>query len=101
MKGPRITLSEVRHVAGLARLAVTDEEAERLRGELDGILDYMAELDAIDLEGVEPTFHAVPIDAPLREDVVEPSLATDEALAQAPRAVDSAFALPRVIYHGE
>jgi len=93
----RITLEQVRHVAGLARLELGEEELSAHQRQLDAILGYMEELDAIDVEGVEPTHHAVPLNAPLREDRVEPSLSQEEALEGAPLAEDGGFAVPRVV----
>lgn len=93
----RITLEQVRHVAHLARLELTEEELSAHRAQLDDILGYMEELDSLDVSGVEPTYHAVPMDAPLREDRVEASLPHDEALACAPSVEDDGFAVPRVL----
>jgi aspartyl-tRNA(Asn)/glutamyl-tRNA(Gln) amidotransferase subunit C len=92
-----ISREEVDELALLSRLRLGDEEAERLRGELSAILDYVAQLAEVATEGVEPMTHAVPLDCPLRPDAVAPSLSTDEALAGAPRAVDDHFAVPRII----
>lgn len=84
-------------MAGLARLELSDEELETYRAQLDAVLGYMEELDAIDVTDVEPTHHAVDLVTPLREDEVAPPLPRDEVLAQAPRAEDGGFAVPRVV----
>ncbi|MFW5920516.1 MAG: Asp-tRNA(Asn)/Glu-tRNA(Gln) amidotransferase subunit GatC [Polyangiales bacterium] len=97
MADPKISLDEVRHVAELARLELSDDEAQTMRAQLDDILRYMAELDAVDVEGVEPTYHAIPMDAPLRRDVVQPSLPREETLAAAPAQAEGGFAVPRVL----
>jgi len=97
MGTPRITLEIVRHVAELARLALDEDEREVMRTQLSAVLEHMAELDAVDVEGIEPTVHAVPLVAPLRTDVVAPSLGREEALAGAPRSAAGAFAVPRVL----
>ena len=73
MAEPRITLQEVEQVARLARLALSPEEKERMRRELDGILAYIDKLRALDTEGVEPTSHAVPVTNVMREDAPRPS----------------------------
>src|SRR5262245_54497053 len=70
MSTSKITLADVRRVAELARLALDDDEAARMQTQMDAILGYMAELDALDVADVPPTFHAVPIAAPLRADVL-------------------------------
>lgn len=93
----KVTREEVEELALLARLRLEDDEIERLRGELSAILDYVSELQAVDTTGVEPMTHAVPLDCPLRPDVVAPSLSADEALANAPQGVDDFFAVPRII----
>ncbi|MFW6050674.1 MAG: Asp-tRNA(Asn)/Glu-tRNA(Gln) amidotransferase subunit GatC [Myxococcota bacterium] len=97
MADPKLTLDEVRKVAHLARLAVSDQEAETMRAQLAQILDYMAELDAIDVSGVEPTYHSVSMNAPLRRDVVRPSLPREETLAAAPASEAGGFAVPKVL----
>ena len=97
MADPKISLEEVHRVARLARLALTEEEAEESRARLDAILGYMVELDSLDVGDVPPPYHAVPLDAPLREDVLVPSLAHEEAIAAAPESSDGGFAVPVVL----
>ncbi len=92
-----ISRAEVDELALLARLELHDEEAERLRGELSAILEYVEQLRGVDTEAVEPMTHAVPLDCPLRPDAVAPSLAVDEALADAPQRIDDFFAVPLII----
>jgi aspartyl-tRNA(Asn)/glutamyl-tRNA(Gln) amidotransferase subunit C len=101
MSEHKISLEEVKRVAKLARLALPDEEAQKMQAQMDAILGYMAELDALDVRDVVPTFHAAPMDAPLRPDVVARSLPTDEALAAAPEAEAGGFAVPKVLEVGE
>ncbi len=101
MSEPKITLAEVRRVAQLARLALSDDEAVRVQSQMDAILGYMSELDSVDVTDVPPTFHAVPMDAPLRPDVVGRSLPTAEALSQAPQSESDGFAVPKVLEVGE
>lgn len=93
----RIGLAEVRHVAGLARLALEQDEVETMRAELDSILDSMASLDRLDVSGVQPTYHAVEMICPLREDVPRPSLHREEVLRAAARSEAGAFAVPKVM----
>ena len=92
-----ITREEVQHVARLARLELTDEELERMRAELDAILAYIDKLRALDVEGVEPTSHAVPLVNVMRDDDVRPSLPLDDMLANAPDRDGSQFRVPRII----
>jgi aspartyl-tRNA(Asn)/glutamyl-tRNA(Gln) amidotransferase subunit C len=94
---PRITSSDVQHVAHLARLALTDDEAERMVGELTGILEHVEDLAAIDLDGVAPTAHPLPLANVFRPDEVGPTLDRDEVLSQAPAAEDGRFRVPRIL----
>ncbi len=93
----RITISEVEHVAHLARLDFDQEEKERFAKELNDILEFVAQLEEVDTAGVEPAYHALELKNVFREDRVEPSLPPEEALANAPEAEDGAFVVPRII----
>ena len=93
----RITPDEVRELALLARLALSDQEVARMTGDLGAILSYVDALRELDTTGVEPMTHAVPFDCPLREDRVAPSLPIDAALANAPRREASFFQVPRIV----
>lgn len=97
MAEPKLTLEEVKKVAHLARLALAEEEADTMRAQLEQILTYMAELDAVDVSEVEPTYHAIPLDAPLRADVIRPSLPREEAIGGAPAEEAGGFAVPKVL----
>lgn len=92
-----IDKATVDHVARLARLALSEEERERMGKELAVILEHAEKIQALDLDGVEPTAHAVAIDNVLRPDEVKPSLSPDEALANAPEAEDGRFRVPRIV----
>ena len=92
-----ISREDVAHVARLARLALDPDELERMRTQLDGILAYVDQLRALDVEGVEPTSHAVPLVNVLREDTVVPPLAQEAMLANAPDRVGELFRVPRII----
>jgi aspartyl-tRNA(Asn)/glutamyl-tRNA(Gln) amidotransferase subunit C len=91
---------EVEEIAALARLALGEDELARLTRQLGDILGYVEELATVDVTSVEPTSHAVPLDCPLREDTLGDRLATEEALAQAPRRHDGFFEVPRIIDSG-
>jgi len=92
-----ISRDEVQHVARLARLALTDEELERMREQLDAILAYIDKLRELDVEGVEPTSHAVPLVNVMRDDDLTPSLSQEAALANAPDRAGELFRVPRII----
>ena len=97
MAEPRISSEDVRHVARLARLALSDDELERMRAEMSAILDYMDTLRSLDTKGVEPTSHAVPLRNVMREDEPAPSLPLDDMLANAPDRDGDTFRVPRII----
>jgi aspartyl-tRNA(Asn)/glutamyl-tRNA(Gln) amidotransferase subunit C len=92
-----LSREEVIHVARLARLHLSDEELERMREQLDAILAYIDKLRELDVEGVEPTSHAVPLINVMRDDAVVPCLSQEEALANAPDRADAFFRVPRII----
>ena len=91
------TRAEVERIAELARLSVSDAEAERLASELEAILAYAEQLADLDTRGIEPTSHPIELATPLREDVPELPLAPELALANAPQREGSAFVVPKVI----
>jgi aspartyl-tRNA(Asn)/glutamyl-tRNA(Gln) amidotransferase subunit C len=97
----RIERGEVQRIADLARLELSDEEAERMRAELEAILAYVETLRELDLEGVEPTSHPLPMKTPLRDDRAEPPLAPERALANAPERDGFAFVVPKVLDEDE
>ena len=97
---PKITMRDVEHVARLSRLALTDQEKERMRRELDGILSYIDKLRALDTTGVPPTSHAVPMTNVMREDEPRPSLSQDEMLANAPERSGEFFRVPKILEEG-
>lgn len=92
-----ITRGEVLHVARLARLAMSDGEADRLGGQLSAILDYVRQLDRLDTRDVVPTSHAVEMGTPMRDDAVEPFGDREALLANAPDRQNDCFRVPRII----
>ena len=96
----RIRSEEVREIAVLARLELSDQEIERMTTDLDAILGYVDALKELDTTAVEPMTHAVPFDCPLRADVVGVSLPVEEALQNAPRREASFFQVPRIVSKG-
>lgn len=89
-----IDRDEVRHVARLARLQLSDDEVEGMARELAGVLAHIATIDELDLDGVAPTSHVVAVENALRADEPRPSLSRERALADAPEVVDDGFAVP-------
>jgi aspartyl-tRNA(Asn)/glutamyl-tRNA(Gln) amidotransferase subunit C len=94
-----LSLAEVRRIAALARLELSDDEEQSFRAQLSGMLDYVAQLEELDLAGVEPMTHALAAGElpPLRVDEVRPSLAPEDALANAPEREGTCFKVPRII----
>ena len=92
-----LTRAEVEHVARLARLALTDAELDALTPELAKILEYAAQVSALDTEGVPPTAHPLPLVNVFRPDEVQPCLPRDVVLAAAPATEDGRFRVPRIL----
>lgn len=93
----KISEEQVRQVALLARVGLTDEEALALRQQLETILDYVAQLAELDLEGVEGTSHALALDCPLRPDQRRASTPTERIVEPAPFRQGDFFAVPRIL----
>ena len=89
-----IDRDEVLHVARLARLALSEAEIEPMARELSAVLDHIAKIGELDLEGVAPTSHVVEMTGALRADQPRPSLPREVALSQAPAAGDEGFLVP-------
>jgi aspartyl-tRNA(Asn)/glutamyl-tRNA(Gln) amidotransferase subunit C len=92
-----IARDEVRRIAALARLSLDDGEVDRMQRDLAAILSYVEALADVDVAGVEPTAHVIPLATPMRDDVAEPAMDPERAVANAPEASDSAFVVPKVI----
>ena len=93
----KITKAGAEHVARLARLELSPEEAEIFTGQMDAILAYVEKLNELDTSGINPTSHAVPVENAFRADVVLPSIGADSALVNAPDRVADFFRVPKVI----
>lgn len=91
-----ISEEQVRHVANLARLGLTDEEVGRMGEQLGAILDSIDEIGKLDLEGVPPTANPLNMTNVLRPDEPRAELPREEVLSQAPETVDDLFAVPRI-----
>ena len=89
-----ISRDEVLHVARLARLALTDDEVERLTSELGAILDAVGVVSELDLADVQPTSHPLDLVNVWADDEPQPSLPLEDALANAPEAEDGLFRVP-------
>ena len=94
---PELTPDRVAHLARLARLRVADDEVESTTRDLDAILASFRQLDALDLDGIEPLTHPGEMTNRLADDAVDPSLARERALDLAAVTRDVFFAVPKVI----
>jgi len=88
---------DVAYVAHLARLQLGDEERAKLQGQLEGILGYVRELNQVDVTGVEPMTHAIPVRNVFRADEVTPGLEHDVVMDNAPEARQGQFVVPAII----
>ena len=93
----KISPEQIRHVALLARLALTPAEEDELTTTLDQILQHMDKLNQLDTSAVEPTAHVVAVETPWREDVVTNAPDTDALLANAPARDGDLFLVPKII----
>lgn len=92
-----ITRDDVAHVATLAKLRIEPDELDRYTEQLGAILDHATDMEALDLDGVEPTTHPLPLANVLRPDVVGPTIDRDEVLANAPGVQDVRFKVPAIL----
>lgn len=92
-----VDLTTVKKIAGLARIAVSEAEAEAMVPELNGILQWVEQLGEVNVTGVEPMTAVIPNKLRLREDVVNDGNMRDKVLANAPQAEHGFFAVPKVI----
>jgi aspartyl-tRNA(Asn)/glutamyl-tRNA(Gln) amidotransferase subunit C len=93
----KITGKDVEHVAMLARLAITEDEKELFTEQLNVILEYVDQLNALDTENIVPTSHVIPMQNVMREDEVTPSLPQSEILKNAPEKQDQYFKVPKIV----
>ena len=92
---------DVKYVAELARLELTEEEQAVFQPQLENIVKYVEKISSVDVEGVEPMMHGRTLVNAFREDVVRPSLETEAALANAPKRVGDEFLLPKIVEGAE
>ena len=95
-----LTTAEVEHIAELARLSLTEQEKTLFQDQLSAILDYAAVLQGVDTSAVPPTATVLPLRNIMRDDVVAPSLPTEDVLANAPAASDGYFKVKSILEAG-
>ena len=92
----RISIDDVKHVAKLAELEFSDEEAEKITPQLDKILEHVARISAVDTDNVENTSHVLDLKNVFREDIPSGTITQEEALKNAPLEEDDGFRVPRI-----
>ncbi|MFX3622605.1 MAG: Asp-tRNA(Asn)/Glu-tRNA(Gln) amidotransferase subunit GatC [Ectobacillus sp.] len=93
----RISVDTVKHVANLARLAISEQEAEKFAKQLDAIITFAEQLNELDTEHVKPTSHVLDMKNVMRKDVAEQGLPIEEVLKNAPDHKDNQFRVPAII----
>lgn len=94
---PELSRDEVRHLADLARIDLSDAELDHLAPQLNVILEAVASIQGVAGDDVVPTSHPIPMTNVFRDDVVEPSLTPEQALAGAPLVEEQRFSVPRIL----
>lgn len=92
-----VDVATVKRVARLARLAVTDDEAVRMTGELNGILGFVEQLSEVDVSGIEPMTSVIPMAMRMRKDEVNDGNMADRIVANAPMTEQNFFEVPKVV----
>ena len=92
-----VDLATVKRVAHLARIAVTDEEAARMEGELNTILGFVEHLSEVNVDGIEPMTSVTPMAMKKRADVVTDGSKVEDIVANAPESTDNFFVVPKVV----
>ena len=88
---------DVSYVAHLARMYLSDDERDLFQSQLEQILAYVDQLKELDVEGIEPMAHAVPVENVFREDATRTSLEREKAMQNAPQDRDGEFVVPTII----
>ena len=88
---------DISYTAKLARIELTDEEKKEFGAQLADVLQYVEKLKELDVEGISPTAHPVPLTNVTRVDEVKPSLSQEEALMNAPAQVNQLFLVPKIV----
>ncbi len=92
-----LTRTQVEYIAELAKLSLTEAEIERYTEQLSAVLDYASQLQSVDTSNIPPTASVLPLTTVLRDDVVRPSLSPEQAVANAPDAIEGQFRVDAVL----
>jgi aspartyl-tRNA(Asn)/glutamyl-tRNA(Gln) amidotransferase subunit C len=92
-----ITKKDVEDIAALSRLEFSEQDKEKYKEQLNVILEYIEQLNELDTEGVMPTYHIMPMENVMREDIIEPSMDISKVLMNAPLTQKGCFKVPRIL----
>lgn len=92
-----VDTATVKRVARLARIAVSEEDAQRMTGELNTILGFVEQLNEVDVSGVEPMTSVIPMEMKKRQDAVTDGDKADDIVANAPATDENFFLVPKVV----
>ena len=93
----KISQSQVRKVASLSRLALTEEEIDEFSSQLDAILEYVEKMNELNTDDVQPLAHCLPVSNCFREDNIKESLGAEKALYNAPQRDEQFFKVPKIL----
>jgi aspartyl-tRNA(Asn)/glutamyl-tRNA(Gln) amidotransferase subunit C len=93
----KITTEDVKHIANLSRLYLSDNEIETFSGQLSSIIEYVEQLNSLDTSNIEPTSHVIPLNNVMRDDIPAASLPVEDALKNAPDSTEKFYRVPKII----
>lgn len=93
----KITGEDVRHIARLSRLSLSDKEIETFSRQLSSIIEYVEQLNSLDTGNIEPTSHVIPLNNVMRDDLHAASLPVEDALKNAPDSTEKFYRVPKII----
>lgn len=93
----KITVEDVKHIARLSRLSMSDSEIEIFSGQLSSIIEYVEQLNSLDTGNIEPTSHLIPLKNVMRDDIPAASLPVEDALRNAPDSTEKFYSVPKII----
>lgn len=96
----KIDKAQVKHIAKLARLDLTEAEEEKFSEQLSSIVDYIEKLNELETDSVQPLAHCLPVHNVFREDIAKESLSVEGALSNAPERKDEYFKVPKILDDG-
>lgn len=93
----KITTEDVKHIASLSRLSLSDEETETFGSQLNTIIEYVEQLNSLNTGNTEPTSHVIPLNNIMRDDIPAVSLPVEDALKNAPDSTEKFYRVPKII----